>query len=142
MATIQLLQQRVREMHLRNEIKSKGQMQLKSNFNFNVKYAPNGQSCVATIYQSFEDKGENGEFSVSLTLEGIFSCQGVQTEADKKQVHLMAYDALFPYLQSSVGQAFASTGIPGFMVKRMTLDADHVVLSQGKKAAPPTLPIV
>lgn len=141
MATINLLRQRTRELHLRNDIKKMGQLEMKSNFNFSVKYAPNNQSCVATVYQSFEDKSQEEAFSVSVTLEGIFSCQGVETGEDKKAVHLMAYEALFPYLQSVVGQLFASTGIPGFMVKKMQLDQSRVVVSQSKPN-PPTLPIV
>lgn len=141
MPTIHLLQQRTREVHLRNEIKKMGQLQLKSNFNFNVKYAPDNQRCVATIYQSFEDKSPEQAFAASVTLEGIFACQGMETEEDKKTVHLQAYENLFPYLQSAVGQLFASTGIPGFLVKKMQLDQNRVVLSQQQKT-PPTLPIV
>ena len=68
-----------------------------------------------------------------------FSCEGVRGDEEKKEVHLMAYDALFPYLQSTVGQLFAGTGMPGFMVKKMRLDQNKVTVSQPK---PPTLPIV
>ncbi|MCD8381639.1 MAG: protein-export chaperone SecB [Clostridiales bacterium] len=143
MATVTLLQQRTREMHLRNDIKKQGQLQLKSNFNFNVKYAANNQNCVATLYQSFEDKSGAEEFSASVTLEGVFSCQGVADDEDKKAVHLQAYEALFPYLQSVVGQLFSSTGFPGFMVKKIPLDEGRVVVSQKKRENdPPTLPIV
>ena len=141
MPAIQLLQQRTREVHLRNEIKKMGQLQLKSNFNFSVKYAPDNSRCVATIYQSFEDKSADQAFSASVTLEGIFSCREMETEEDKKAVHLQSYEALFPYLQAAVGQLFASTGIPGFLVKKMELDQSRVVLSQSKQN-PPTLPIV
>lgn len=141
MPTVNLMQQRTREVHLRNEIQKLGQLQLKSNFNFSVKYAPDNQHCVATVYQSFEDKTQAQAFSASVTLEGVFSCRGMETEEDKKAVHLQAYEALFPYLQSVVGQLFASTGIPGFLVKKMNLDQNRVVLSQGKQN-PPTLPIV
>lgn len=141
MPTINLLQQRTREVHLRNEIKKMGQLQLKSNFNFNVKYTPDNQRCVATIYQSFEDKSQDQAFAASVTLEGIFSCQGMETEEDKKAVHLQAYENLFPYLQAAVGQLFASTGIPGFLVKKMQLDQNRVVVSQ-RQQKPPTLPIV
>lgn len=141
MATIDLLQQRTRELHLRNDIKKKGQLQLKSNFNFSVKYAPNNQSCVATIYQSFEDKSEEQAFSVSITLEGVFACHDVMTDEDKKRVHLMAYEALFPYLQSTASQLFAGTGLPGFLVKKMNLDQNRVVVTQNRQE-PPKLPIV
>ena len=139
MPTINLLHQRTRELHLRNDIRKPGQLELKSNFNFNVKFAPDGARCVATLYQSFEDKSGEGAFSLSVTLEGAFSCEGVRGDEEKKEVHLMAYDALFPYLQSTVGQLFAGTGMPGFMVKKMCLDQNKVTVSQPK---PPTLPIV
>lgn len=141
MATIRLLNQRTRELHLRNDIRKMGQLQLGSNFDFSVKYAPNNQNCVATIYQSFEDKSEEHAFSVSVTLEGVFSCEGVNTNEDKKTAHLAAYEALFPYLQSVVGQIFTSTGIPGFMVKKMQLDQNKVVVAQ-KRPDAPALPIV
>ena len=139
MASIQLMNQRTREVHLRNDITKLGQLQLRSNFNFNVKFAPDGQRCVATVYQSFEDKSEAQSFSASVTLEGVFTCKDVRNDEDKKQVHLAAYEALFPYLQSAVGQLFATTGIPGFMVKKMELSSSRVVVTEGKK---PTLPIV
>ncbi|MCC8181826.1 MAG: protein-export chaperone SecB [Clostridiales bacterium] len=143
MATVTLLQQRTRELHLRNDIKKQGQLQLRSNFNFNVKYASNNQNCVATLYQSFEDKSGEEAFSVSVTLEGLFSCQGVANDEDKRAVHLQAYDALFPYLQSVVGQIFGSTGFAGFMLKKVPLDEGRVVVSQPRKENnPPTLPIV
>ena len=139
MASVQLLNQRTREVHLRNEIKKPGQLQLRSNFNFNVKFAPNGQSCVAAVYQSFEDKGEDEAFSASVTLEGVFGCKDVSNDEDKKQVHLACYEALFPYLQSAVSQLFAATGMPGFMVKKMDLSQSRTVVTHGQK---PTLPIV
>ncbi|MCD8384383.1 MAG: protein-export chaperone SecB [Clostridiales bacterium] len=143
MATVTLLQQRTRELHLRNDIKKQGQLQLRSNFNFNVKFASNNQNCVATLYQSFEDKSGEETLSVSVTLEGLFSCQGVAGDEDKKAVHVQAYDALFPYLQSTVGQLFSSTGFPGFMVKKIPLDEQKVVISQSRRENdPPTLPIV
>ncbi|MCD7802212.1 MAG: protein-export chaperone SecB [Clostridiales bacterium] len=143
MATVTLLQQRTRELHLRNDVKKQGQLQLKSNFNFNVKFAANNQNCVATLYQSFEDKSGEEAISVSVTLEGLFSCQGVMSDEDKKSVHLQAYDALFPYLQSVVGQLFGSTGFAGFMLKKVPLDEGRVVVAQTKRENnPPTLPIV
>ena len=64
MSTVNLLQQRTRELHLRNDMTKMGQLQLKSNFNFSVKYAPDNQRCIATVYQSFEDKSEAQAFSV------------------------------------------------------------------------------
>ncbi len=139
MPAINLLQQRTRELHLRNDIQKPGKLELKSNFNFNVKFAPDGRRCVATLYQSFEDKGGDESFSLSVTLEGVFDCMGVVTDSDRREIHLLAYDALFPYLQATVSQLFAGAGMPGFMVKKMKLDQTRVTLSQPK---PPTLPIV
>ena len=82
MASATLLQKRTREVHLRNDLKKNGQLELKSNFNINVKYAPNNQNCVATIYQSFEDKSGENAFNASITMEGLFACQGVNTPED------------------------------------------------------------
>ena len=138
MPAIHLLQQRTRELHLRNDIQKPGKLELKSNFNFNVKFLPDGKHCIATLYQSFEDKGDE-RFSLSVTLEGAFDCTGVLTEEDRREIHLRAYDALFPYLQATVSQLFAGAGMPGFMVKKVKLDQTRVTLSQPK---PPTLPIV
>jgi len=140
MVNIQLIHQRTKEVHLRNETRSLGQLQLKSNFNFSVRFAPDGKRCVATVYQSFEDKSEQQAFSASVTLEGAFACRDVLSDEDKKEVHVAAYDALYPYLNTAVNQLFSASGIPGFMVRKMELKQTNVVL--GKKSKDPTLPIV
>lgn len=140
MASVQLINQRTREVHLRNDIQKPGQVQFQANSNFNVKFSPDGTRCVATIYQSLENKAGEQGFSASVTLEGLFVCTDVKTDEDKRQAHVAAYEALFPFLQSAVSQLFASTGLPGFMVKKLDMSRDKVILTQGKNK--PTLPIV
>lgn len=149
MANAHLMSQKVQEVHFVNKLEKSGQIQLQSGFNFNVNFSKDGQRCVARIYQSIKDQDGGEIIFLSAELVGAFTCDGVVTDEDKKQVHTQCYDQLFPYVQNTVTTLMNASGIPGFQLRKAVMDADRVVVgqnpnNQGGEQRPqkPTLPIV
>lgn len=144
MAIAHLVSQKVQEVHFINKLEQSGQIKLQSGFNFNVNFANDGKRCIAHIYQSIKDPDGGEKLFVSVDMIGAFSCQGVETDEDKKQVHAQCYDQLFPYVQSTTNSLMAASGIPGFQLRKATINTDHVQVGKKPGQQPPkqTLPIV
>ena len=104
MPTATLMNQKVREIHFNNDLERKHgtNRQLGSSFSFQVNYSPDGERCVAKLYHSLKDKEDEKLFFLSVEMLGVFKCEGVESEEDKKQIHTQCYDQLFPYMQSEV----------------------------------------
>lgn len=143
MVNVTLTTQRIREVHFVNHIDKSGQIQLTSGFNFHVDYAADNSRCVARLYQSAKMKDDPDKLFISAEIVGIFSLQGVVDEETKKDAHIQCYDQLFPYLQSTVNQLTAASGMPGFLLKKNPMKRENITFAQKKKDPPPmTLPIV
>ena len=143
MVTVNLVTQRVREVHFVNHIDKSGQIQLTSSFNFHVDYAADNSRCVAKLYQSAQMKDDPDKLFVSAEIVGIFSLQGVTDEETKRDAHVQCYDQLFPFLQSTVNQLTTASGMPGFLPKKNPMKRENITFAQKKKDPPPvTLPIV
>ncbi len=145
MVTVNLVSQRVREVHFINHIDKSGQIQLQSGFNFHVDYAADNQRCVAKLYQSAQMKDDADKLFVSAEIVGVFQLQGVVDDDTKRDAHIQCYNQLFPYLQSVVTQLGASSGMPGFMLKKNPMQRDKIVFAKKEKPDDPgitSLPIV
>lgn len=146
MVTVNLMSQRVQEVHFTNHITKSGQIQLESGFNFHVDYAADNQRCVAKLYQSARMKDDPDRLFVSVEIIGVFQLSGVVDDESKREAHVQCYNQLFPYLQSVVTQLAASSGMPGFLMKKNPMKRENIVFAkkeQPRNTEPPmTLPIV
>ena len=144
MVTVNLISQRLREVHFVNHVDKSGQIQLTSSFNFHVDYAPDNSKCVAKLYQSAKMKEDEDKLFVSAEIEGIFVLEGVVDEETKREAHVQCYNYLFPYLQAAVNQLSSASGMPGFLFKKNPMRRENIVFTaKGKPQEPPmTLPIV
>ena len=102
MAIAHLVTQKVQEVHFTNKLTEQGQIQLDSSFTFHVNFAKDGKRCIAHIYQSVKDKEGGEKLFASVDVLGAFSCEGIEGDEDKKQVHAQCYDQLFPYMQTFI----------------------------------------
>lgn len=144
MVAVNLLNQRIREVHFVNHLDKPGQIQLTSSFNFHVNYSADNQRCMAKLYQSAKMKDDPDQLFVSAEIWGVFSLQGVVDEETKRDAHVQCYDQLFPYLQSAVTQLATASGMPGFLLKKNPMNRDSITLTQKERQEKPpmTLPIV
>lgn len=134
MAIAHLITQKVQEVHFINKLSQQGQIQLDSNFTFNVNFAKDGKRCIARIYQSIKDKEGGEQVFASVDLIGAFSCEGVEGDEEKKQVHAQCYDQLFPYVQSTIQSLMQSSGIPGFQLRKAVINTDNVQVGRPPEA--------
>lgn len=144
MVTVNLVSQRIREVHFVNHIDKSGQIKLASNFNFHVDYSADNQRAVAKLYQSAQMKDDPDKLFVSAEIWGVFSLQGVVDEETKREAHVQCYDQLFPFLQSAVTQLSTASGMPGFLLKKTPMNRDNITFAKKEKPQEPpmTLPIV
>ena len=144
MVTVNLVSQRLREVHFVNRVDKSGQIQLTSSFNFHVDYSPDNTRCVAKLYQSAQMKEDADKLFISGEIEGVFTLEGAVDEESKREAHVQCYNYLFPYLQTAVAQLAASSGMPGFLLKKNPMRREGVVFAQKEKPQQPpmTLPIV
>ena len=131
MAIAHLVTQKVQEVHFTNKLTEQGQIQLDSNFTFNVNFAKDGKRCIARIYQSVKDKNDGEKLFASVDVVGAFSCDGISGDEDKKQVHVQCYDQLFPYVQSIMQTLMQSSGIPGFQLRKAVINPENVRVGNG-----------
>ena len=107
MPTATLMNQKVREIHFNNELERKHgtNRQLGSSFSFQVNYSPDGERCVAKIYHSLKDKEDEKLFFLSVEMLGVFKCDGVETEEDKKEILSRSlYGPVTPSVPASILQ--------------------------------------
>ena len=86
MPTATLMNQKVREIHFNNDLERKhgNNRQLGSSFSFQVNYSPDGERCVAKLYHSLRIRRTKNLFFLSVEMLGVFKCEGVENEEDKK----------------------------------------------------------
>ena len=132
MANASLVNQKVQEVHLVNKLEQSGQIKLDSSFSLNVSFAPKGDRCVGKLQQTVRDKVfAGGKFTLTVELVGIFNCSNAVTDEVKRQIHSEVYDLLFPYMQAQCASLAASSGVPGLMLRKATINPDSVAVNKG-----------
>ena len=96
---------------------------------------------MAKLYHSLKDKEDEKLFYLSVEMLGVFQCEGVETEEDKKIIHTQCYDQLFPYMQNQVSQLCTASGMNNLVLKKAKIDPSQVIFNKEKREEP-TLPIV
>ena len=131
MANASLLTQKVQELHLSNKLEKSGQIQLDSSFSLNVSFAPDGTRCVGKLQQTLRDKEfAGGKFTLTVELVGIFSCTGATADEVKRQIHGEVYDQLFPFMQAQCSSLASASGIPGLMLRKVTIDPNSIAVNK------------
>lgn len=138
MASAQLTQQRVNEFHFTNKISQPGQLKMKTSFSFNVNFVKDNSRCVAIVRQIIRD--DEDKINLAVGLSGVFECQGVASDEDKKAIHTQCYDQLFPYIQATVTSLMQTAGIPGFMLRKANMDASNIQVGAPTVGAKPEAP--
>ena len=136
MVTVNLISQRLREVHFINRIDKNGQVQLSSSFSFKVSYSPDNTKCVATLYQSAQYKEDPDKLFVSGEIIGSFALGGIVDVETKKDAHIQCYDQLFPFLQSAISQLSNCSGMPGFLLRKNPMNRENISFTAPAPAAP------
>ena len=129
MIQVDLQQQGFRQINLVMNLSENRQIEVENAFGLQVDYAEDNGACMAQLHQAVRDKLKPEEFSIELTLVGVFACEGIQTDEDKKQAQVKIYEALFPYAQAMLANLTVSAGLPAFLAPRARLDPEKIQLN-------------
>lgn len=131
MANASLITQKLQEVHLVNKLDQSGQVQLDNSVSLNVNFAPDGTRCVGKLQQTLRDKAfAGGKFTMSVEMVGVFNCSGATTDEVKRQIHAEVYDQLFPFMQAQCTALAAGSGIPGLMIRKISMDPGHISVAK------------
>jgi|LSQX01.3.fsa_nt_gb preprotein translocase subunit SecB len=98
----------VKSIEFHNNITSNTQIKLEHKYSFGMKYAPNG-ICVGEFSATISDKNNPDMLNLEIKYNGQFT---YPPEMPKKDIHMTAYDMLFPYVRAYVATITAAGGMP------------------------------
>lgn len=112
------------------DIKDKGTIEVENCFRLTVDFDENKESCLAAFNVSAICKEHPDRFSVTVQVLGFFNCGKVENDTDKKNVHIEAYDILFPYMQSIVADLTTKAGVPPLILEKMNIDFSTIEIAK------------
>ena len=128
MANADLASYRIRKIDLENNIEKNGQVKINNTFSFSVKFMANPTTgeqvnAIATLTEIVKS---DPDFSFTVTIDGVFKLADTFTEEDKREVHEICYDMLFPYAAMIVSNIVGSCGMPGLLLKKIPIKKDSI----------------
>lgn len=130
MVYLNLKKQFFKEITLKVDIKENTELELESTFSFNVNYNEDNTSCVACLKQELHCRSVPEAFNIVVESLGQFSCEGIDSEDEKKQAHVQAYAMLFPYVQSKIASLTKDAGGDPIMIEMARINPENVVLTK------------
>ena len=126
MVRLTLKKQAVREMHFTLNLTEDSRIEMENTINFSVDYLDDNQRCIAKYRQIAREKAFTPRLAIEVEMRGIFACEEIFGEEDKKLAHVLAYEALFPYMQAVFSQITLNAGLPAMMLEKVRLDPKNV----------------
>lgn len=111
-----LKKQQVSEINFQSHPKSEGPFNVEARYGFDVAYNGDRSECQATFQQEGRAVGAPEQFYFEVTMLGIFACEGIQTDEDKRQAHVLAYQLLFPHMQAFIRTLTTQSGMAPLML--------------------------
>lgn len=135
MISCKLISHKVTDLLVVVHLDGQEQLQLTFASPFSVRYTADNKHCCATLEQSAAMKDAPNKFHISLKIEGFFDLDGVQSEEDRKEVHVQCYRFLFPYAQMLIEQMSVNAGLPPLRVPPLNMTVDSVSFSNNSPNA-------
>ena len=105
---------------------------LKSRYDFDVKYIDNNSECIARLKYALE-YNDPEQFELYVECYGRFQCEGIVDDQSKKEAHVTAYKLLFPYVQNKVSQLTVDAGMSPIMLRMEKMDIEQVHIAGEKE---------
>lgn len=119
----------VNELDLSNELKGQTKLDIEQRASFNVKYTQDMKHCMATCVIDMMDKNAPNDFNFKISVRGSFDCEG---DMDKKEIHKMAYDELYPHVRAITMTMLSTAGMPPIVIPKIKMDDKNIRL-EGKE---------
>ncbi len=110
------------EFSFANKLPNGAKIKLGNQYNYNVKYAQNN-SCLGEMSIHVYDQNNKDAFFIKLSLRGAFS---FEPSAEKEQIHIDSYKALFPYARAFITTFTANAGIPPIFIPEADIESQSI----------------
>lgn len=124
-----LMHQRAKKIKVETDmsvVNSSGEIELRSGCNFGVNFSNDKEHCLATIREKIESVEYPESFFIEIEIEGEFETDRIESEDDKRNVHVESYYALFPYAQQLVAQLSMAAGVAPIMIRPEKMKKEDV----------------
>lgn len=129
MVYLTLQHQNFTNIQMKVDLKSDAEIELESNFLFNVNYNDDNSGCIAELKQTVRHKSNPDDFNIAVACKGHFACEGIASDEEKKEAHIIAYTLLFPYVQNLIAHLVMEAGLPPLMLRMAMMKAEEVHIS-------------
>lgn len=114
--TLTLQHQLVTNVQFQTNFSKGGSFSVRNNYRFRVDYLGDGTQCKATLEQRSVAKDGSEIFSLTVEMLGLFNCEELSTQEDKRQAHIRAYELLFPHMQAFIRGLTVQSGLAPLLV--------------------------
>ena len=116
---------KVEEIDLTNRLKPENNIDISQRASFNVKYSEDNMHCAANLtIDMMEAKDPNG-FNFKISVTAFLDCE---PGMDKKEIHVKAYDEVYPHARAIANTIFATAGLPPFVIPKVKMDPSKIVI--------------
>lgn len=108
MKNFELKATRVEQIEFTNKLPPNEKIELSNKYSYNVAYSKLN-TCTGEFKAEISDKNSPERFCIRLVMKGIFV---FSPEVPKEKLHVMTYDALFPYVKAFISGLTVNCNIP------------------------------
>lgn len=122
-----LVSQRMNEIVFKSNLGNENKtIHLEIRYDFKVANNTDKRHSIANIKYYIEDSDKQSLFNLVVGYEGIIEHDLIETDDNVKEIHVLAYEMLFPYIQAIVSQTAINAGLPSLMIPKDRLTIDRV----------------
>ena len=128
-----LISQRMNEIVFKSNLENENKtIHLEIRYDFKVANNIDKKHSIASIKYYIEDSDKQSLFNLVVGCEGIVEHDMIEIDDNVKEIHVLAYEMLFPYIQAIVSQTATNAGLPPLMIPKDRLSIDRVHIEQNK----------
>lgn len=130
MVYLKLKQVVYKEIFMKVDFQENTQIEIECSFSFNVNYSDDNTACIAKLRHELVCKEDPNQFRIAVEAHGLFSCEGIDVEDNKKQAHVQSYSLLFPYLQEKIAGLSKDAGCSPIMIEMANMRTEDVIIQK------------
>lgn len=119
----------VNELDLTNELKQPGKLNISTRASYSVQYAKGDNKCIGTCVVDMMEESAPNDFNFKISVRGMFE---YEEGMDRKEIHKMTYDELFPFVRVIVANTFTNAGLPPMMVQKIKMQDENINVGNGQ----------
>lgn len=113
---------KIKKIDFNNSISGNKKIELNNKYSYNVSYS-NVNTCKGEFCAEVFEKNTPELFSIILTMEAFFEING---DVAKEKLHVLTYNAIFPYVKAAISFISSNAGIPPVMIPYVDISAQNI----------------